>query len=164
MAGTRSPVPILYLDESIGFLVPGSFVPMVRPFVPAFRSLVPSFRSFVPYSQIHHTVMPKNTKVPELCGCRDNFSWKLIPAEHSDFYISPHHVNTVDHSAVTYKPLGTFTQALWEGYNICLPQILNNDHLTDYFSAVYQQHKSSCFRNVTQYSVKSVKNILLIIE
>ena len=55
MAGTRSPVPILYLDESIGFLVPRSFVPMVRPFVPAFRSLVPSFRSFVPYSQIHHT-------------------------------------------------------------------------------------------------------------
>ena len=56
MAGTRSPVPIHYLDESIGFLVPRSFVPVIRPFVLAFRSLVPSFWSFVPYSQIHHTL------------------------------------------------------------------------------------------------------------
>ena len=57
MAGTRSPVPILYLDESIGFLIP---VPSFRWFVPSFRwfrSLVPSFRSFVPYSQIHHTII-----------------------------------------------------------------------------------------------------------
>ena len=61
MAGPRSPVPIHCLDESIGFLVPRSFVPVVRPFVLTFRSLVPSFRSFVPYSQIHHNIFDQRT-------------------------------------------------------------------------------------------------------
>ena len=51
-----------------------------------------------------------------------------------------------------------------EGYNICTRQILNNDHLTDYCLAVYQQHNPSCLRNLTQYTVKSVENILLFIE
>ena len=43
----------------------------------------------------------------------------------------PHLVNTVDHTVGTCKQLSTFTEALWEGYNICTRQILNNDHLTD---------------------------------
>ena len=55
----------------------------------------------------------------------------------------------------------TFTEALWEGYNICTRRILNNDHLTDYCLAVYQQYENSCIRNMTscRYTVKSVKNI-----
>ena len=43
MAGPRSPFPIRYLDEAIGFLIPRSFVLVVRPLVPSFRSLVPPF-------------------------------------------------------------------------------------------------------------------------
>ena len=85
-------------------------------------------------------------------------------ADYCDFYLKPHLVNTVDHTDTTYKPLGTFPETLWEGYNISTRQILNNDHFTDYCLAVYQQHKQSCFRNLTWYTVKSVKNILLFIE
>ena len=70
----------------------------------------------------------------------------------------------MDHTFGTCKPLSTFIEALWEGYNICTRQILNNDHLTDYCLAVYQKHENSCFRNMTRYKVKSVKNILLFIE
>ena len=55
MAGPRSPFPIHYLDEAIGFLVPRSFVPVPRPFVPVLRP-------FVPYSQIHHNMQ---SLVPE---------------------------------------------------------------------------------------------------
>ena len=58
MAGPRSPFPIHYLDEAIGFLVPRSFVPVVRPLVPSFRSLVPPFRSFVPSFLIHRFITP----------------------------------------------------------------------------------------------------------
>ena len=43
MAGPRSLFPIRYLDEAIGFLVPRSFVPVVRPLVPSCPSLVPPF-------------------------------------------------------------------------------------------------------------------------
>ena len=32
------------------------------------------------------------------------------------------------------------------------------------FLAVYQQHQPSCYRNLTRYTIKSVKNILLFIE
>ena len=55
MAGPRSPVPIHYLDESIGFLVPRSFVPVVRPFVLTFRSLVPMSGHL---SLIHRFITP----------------------------------------------------------------------------------------------------------
>ena len=58
MAGPRSPFPIRYLDEAIGFLVPRSFIPVVRPLVPSFRSFVPSFRSFVPSFLIHRFITP----------------------------------------------------------------------------------------------------------
>ena len=109
-------------------------------------------------------VLPRNSQVAVLCGCRGNFLWELIPTEYCNFYMRPHLVNTVDHTVGTCKPLSPFTEALWEGYNICTRQILNNDHLTDYCLAVYQQHESSCFRNMTRYTVKSIKNILLFIE
>ena len=71
MAGTRSPVPILYLDESIGFLVPRSFVPMVRPFVPMVpvpRPLVPVIRPLLTDSsqyQNHYYVHVYLLKVNE---------------------------------------------------------------------------------------------------
>ena len=109
-------------------------------------------------------VLPRNSQVAVLCGCRGNFLWEQIPTEYCNFYMHPHLVNTVDHTVGTCKPLSTFTEALWEGYNICTRQILNNDHLTDYCLAMYQQHESSCFRNMTRYTVKSVKNIVLFIE
>ena len=92
-------------------------------------------------------VLPRNSQVAVLCGCRGNFLWELIPTDYCNFYLLPHLVNTVDHTVGTCKPLSTFTEALWAGYNICTRQILNNDHLTDYSLAV-----------------KSVKNILLFIE
>ena len=43
-------------------------------------------------------------------------------------------------------------------------QILNKDNLTHYSLAVYQKHEPSCYRNLTRYTIKSVKNILLFIE
>ena len=43
MAGPRSPFPIRYLDEAIGFLVPRSGRSSPRSFVPVLRSFVPSF-------------------------------------------------------------------------------------------------------------------------
>ena len=43
MAGPRSPFPIRYLDEAIGFLVPRSFGPSSSSRVPVLRLLVPSF-------------------------------------------------------------------------------------------------------------------------
>ena len=43
MAGPRSPFPIRYLDEAIGFLVPRSGPSSPRSFVPVLRPLVPSF-------------------------------------------------------------------------------------------------------------------------
>ena len=53
MVGPRSPFPLRYLDEAVGFLVPRSQVsfPVPRP-RPTFRSFVPPF--FVPCSQIYH--------------------------------------------------------------------------------------------------------------
>ena len=56
MAGPRSPFPLCYLDEAIGFLVPRSqvSVPGPRP-RPAFRSFVPSFlRSLFTDLSQHH--------------------------------------------------------------------------------------------------------------
>ena len=117
-----------------------------------------------PSASLNVTVLPRNTKVAVLCGCSGNFTWEVIPADYCNFDVKPHLVNTVDHTVTTYKLLGTFTEALWEDYNICTRQILNNNHLTDYCLAVYQQHKPSCFRNLTWYTVRSVKNILLFIE
>ena len=109
-------------------------------------------------------VLPRNSQVAVLCGCRGNFLWELIPTDYCNFYLLPHLVNTVDHTVGTCKPLSTFTEALWEGYNICMSQILNNAHLTEYCLAVYQQHENSCFKNMTRYTVKSIKNILLFIK
>ena len=43
MAGPRSPFPIRYLDEAIGFLVPRSGPSSPRSFVLVLRPLVPSF-------------------------------------------------------------------------------------------------------------------------
>ena len=43
MAGPRSPFPIRYLDEAIGFLVPRSGPSSPRSFVLLLRPLVPSF-------------------------------------------------------------------------------------------------------------------------
>ena len=102
-------------------------------------------------------VLPRNPQVAVLCGCRGNFLWELIPTDYCNFYLFPHLINTVGHTVGMCKPLSTFTEALWEGYNICTRQILNNDHLTDNCLAVYQQHESSCFGNMTRYTVKSVK-------
>ena len=51
MAGPRSPFPIRYSDEAIGFLVPRSFV-----LVP--RSSPSSPRSFVPSFLIHRFITP----------------------------------------------------------------------------------------------------------
>ena len=67
MAGPRSPFPIRYLDEAIGFLVPRSqvSVPGPRP-RPAFWSFVPSFlRSFVPSFLIHRFITPSPPSVKE---------------------------------------------------------------------------------------------------
>ena len=131
------------------------------------RGLNPDQLTLPPYppAACHNVVvLPRNSQVAVLCGCRENLLWELIPTDYCNFYLRPHLVNTVDHTVGTCKPLSTFTEALWEGYNICTRQILNNDHLTDYCLAVYQQHESSCFRNMTRYMVKSVKNILLFIE
>ena len=41
---------------------------------------------------------------------------------------------------------------------------MSTDKLTDYYLAVYQQHQTSCYRNLTRYTIKSVKNIILFIE
>ena len=117
-----------------------------------------------PAASLNVVVLPRNSEVSVMCGCRGNFTWELIPTEYCHFYLFPHLVNTVDHTVGTCKPLSTFTEALWEGYNICIRHIMSTDKLTDYCLAVYQQHKSSCYRNLTRYTVKSVKNILLFIE
>ena len=58
MAGPRSPFPIRYLDEAIGFLVPRSGRSSPRSFVPVLRPLVPSFRSFVPSFLIQRFITP----------------------------------------------------------------------------------------------------------
>ena len=116
-----------------------------------------------PSASLNVTVMPRNTKVAVLCGCTGRFTRELIPADYCDFYLKPHLVNIEDHTVTTYKPLGTFTEALWEGYNICTRQILNNDHLTDCCLAMCQQYIPSCFR-ISHGTVKSVKNILLFVE
>ena len=130
------------------------------------RGLNPDQLTLPPFppAACHNEVLPRNSQVALLCGGRGNFLWEVIPTEYCNFYMRPHLVNTVDHTVGTCKPLSPFTEALWEGYNICTCQILNNDHLTDYCLAVYQQHESSCFRNMTRYTVKSVKKILLSIE
>ena len=87
-------------------------------------------------------VLPRNSQVAVLCGCGGNFLWELIPTDYCKFYMRPHLVNTVDHTVGTCKPLSTFTEALWEGYNICTRQILNNDHLTDYCLAFTNNMKA----------------------
>ena len=55
MAGTRSPVPILYLDESIGFLVPRS---LFRWFVPSFLHSGPSSPRSSHSSPTHRFITP----------------------------------------------------------------------------------------------------------
>ena len=60
-------------------------------------------------------VLPRNSQVAVLCGCRGKFLWELIPTDYCNFYLQPHLVNTVDHTVGTCKPLSTFTEALWEG-------------------------------------------------
>ena len=117
-----------------------------------------------PAASLNVVVLPRNSEVAVMCGCRGNFTWELIPTQYCNFYLFPHLVNTVDHAVGTCKPLSTFTEALWEGYNICIRHIMSTDKLTDYCLAVYQQHQSCCYRNLTRYTVKSVKNILLFIE
>ena len=112
----------------------------------------------VPSACHNVVVLPRNSQGAVLCGCGGNFLWELIPPDYCKFYLLPHLVNTVDHTIGTCKPLSTFC------VNICMRQILNNNHLTDYCLAVYQQQESSCLRNMTRYTVKSVKNILLFIE
>ena len=117
-----------------------------------------------PAASLNVVVLPRNSEVSVMCGCRGNFTWELIPTDYCHFYLFPHLVNTVDHTVGTCKLLSTFTEALWEGYNICIRHIMSTDKLTDYCLAVYQQHHSSCYRNLTRYTIKSVKNILLFIE
>ena len=117
-----------------------------------------------PAASLNVVVLPRNSEVAVLCGCRGNFTWELIPTNYCNFYLFPHLVNTVDHTIGTCKPLSTFTEALWEGYNMSMCQILHKDNMTDYSLAVYQQHEPSCYRKLTLYTIKSVKNILLFIE
>ena len=124
----------------------------------------PDCRFYIFSASLNVVVLPRNSEVSVMCGCRGNFTWELIPTDYCHFYLFPHLVNTVDHTVGTCKPLSTFTEALWEGYNICIRHIMSTDKLTDYCLAVYQQHHSSCYRNLTRYTIKSVKNILLFIE
>ena len=49
-------------------------------------------------------VLPRNSQVAVLCGCRGNFLWELIPTDYCNFYLLPHLVNTVDHTVGTCKP------------------------------------------------------------
>ena len=56
MAGPRSPFPLRYLDEAVGFLVPRSQVSFPVPCRRStFRFFVPPF--FVPCSQIYHIMI-----------------------------------------------------------------------------------------------------------
>ena len=62
MAGPRSPFPIRYLDEAIGFLVPRSGRSSPRSFVPVLRPLVPrsgpwSLRSL--FTDLSHNHPPR---------------------------------------------------------------------------------------------------------
>ena len=68
MAGPRSPFPLRYLDEAVGFLVPRSLVsfPVSRP---TFRSFVPLF--FVPCSQIYHNIMKKKVNLRYVIGMQN---------------------------------------------------------------------------------------------
>ena len=106
-----------------------------------------------PAASLNVVVLPRNSEVAVLCGCRGNFTWELISTNYCNFYLFPHLVNTVDHTVGTCKPLSIFTKALWEGYNMSTRQILTKDNLTDYSLAVYQQHEPSCYRNLTQYTI-----------
>ena len=98
-----------------------------------------------PAASLNVVVLPRNSEVSVMCGCRGNFTWELIPTDYCYFYLFPHLVNTVDHAVGTCKPLSTFTEALWEGYNISIRHIMSTDKLTDNCLAVYQQHQPSCY-------------------
>ena len=103
MAGPHSPFPIHYLDKTIGFLVPHSFVPVVRPFVLTIRSLVPLFRSFVPYSQIHHTI---NISLP---GPHLGFAAFQDPCKVT---LGSAHLRAINHHTCTCRTLFILTQKL----------------------------------------------------
>ena len=67
MVGPRSPFPLRYLDEAIGFLVPRSQVSFPVPCPrPTFRSFIPPF--FVPCSQIYHTSPPSEKEASHTLG------------------------------------------------------------------------------------------------
>ena len=89
-----------------------------------------------PAASLNVVVLPRNSEVAVLCGCQGNFTWELIHTNYCNIYLFPHLVNTVDHTVGTCKPLSTFTEAVWEGYNMSTRQILNKDNLTDYSLAV----------------------------
>ena len=70
MAGPRSPFPLRYLDEAIGFLVPRSQVSVPGPHPrPAFRSFVPSFLRSL-FTDLSHP--------PLLREKRPHLPWVLI--------------------------------------------------------------------------------------
>ena len=87
-----------------------------------------------PAASLNVVVLPRNSEVAVLCGCRGNFTWELIPTNYCNCYLFPHLVNTVDHTVGTCKLLSTFTEAVWEGYNMSTRQILNKDNMTDFSS------------------------------
>ena len=47
-------------------------------------------------------VLPRNSQVAVLCGCRGKFLWELIPKDYCNFYLLPHLVNTVHCSGADF--------------------------------------------------------------